>query len=70
MNSNFVYLKDVFYIQTNPQGGNPVLVELGTTETYGPQNHLWINRQNVRMVQDLKPDSQVIKAIKDYRASK
>lgn len=69
VNSNFIYLKDVFYIQSDAQSKNPVLVELGTTETHKPQNHLQINREKVTMVQDLMNDSPVVKAIKDYRAN-
>lgn len=64
--ANFLYLKDVFYIQSS--GATPVLVELGTVEPHGPKNYLRINRDKVILIQDLKADSQVVKAIQDYRA--
>jgi len=67
LNSAFVYMEDVFYLQTN-KGQNPVLVEFGTVEAYGPENYLQINRDKVRSIQDLKSDSQVVRAILDYRA--
>lgn len=67
INSSFVYMDDVFYLQTN-KGQNPVLVEFGTVETYGPENHIQINRDKIQSIQDLKSGSQVVRAIRDYRA--
>jgi len=67
VDSNFVYLEDVFYLQVNEKGGNPVLVEMGTAELHRPQNHVKLSRERILMIQDLKPDSQVITAIKNYR---
>ena len=67
IDSNFVYLEDVFYLQANDKGKNPVLVEMGTAELHKPQNHVKINREKILMIQDLKPESDVITAIGNYR---
>lgn len=66
LSSSFVYLDDVFYLQVN-KGQNPVLVEFGTVETYGPENHIQINKDKIISIQDLKSNSQVVQAIRDYR---
>lgn len=67
VDSNFVYLEDIFYLQANDKGKNPVLVEMGTAELHKPENHAKINREKILMIQDLKPESDVITAIKNYR---
>lgn len=44
------------------------LVKLGN-ELHGPTDEMKINRDQVLFYEDLKTDSQVVKAIKDYKAA-
>jgi hypothetical protein len=77
--SDYVTLRDIYYLQvTQPQlqgsgdqatqqGQQPQisLVKLGN-ELHGPVDEMHINRSQVLFYEDLKDDSQVVKAIKDY----
>jgi len=69
LNSDFVDLKNVFYIVTD-SNKKPMLVELGTAEIYGPQNYVRLNRDKIIMIQSLKSDSQVVTAVRDYYKNK
>lgn len=73
-NSQFPTLKDVYYLQVtqalqpksqNAAATNINLVKLGG-EIHAPQDAMSINRDQIVFVEDLKPDSQVITAIKQY----
>lgn len=82
LNASFMTLKDVYYLQINQQlqpveEGQPqqpeqpqfLLVKLGTQEIHGPKDEMYINRDQISFVEDLRSDSQVIQAIKQFRAS-
>jgi hypothetical protein len=79
-NSQYVTLKDIYYLQVVQQqlqgqqysqqtGQAPQisLVKLGN-ELHGPEDEMKISRSQILFYEDLKPDSQVVKAIKDYQS--
>ncbi|MAG28543.1 hypothetical protein CL632_00120 [bacterium] len=72
-------VKDIYYLQVtrplqqteegeqqqNPQG-ELSLVKLGN-ELHGPTDSMFINRDHVLFVEDLKDDSNVVQAIDNYK---
>src|SRR3989338_8957920 len=60
VDSNFVYLEDVFYLQVNEKGGNPVLVEMGTAELHRHQNHVKLSREQSLVVLRAQPQSPIV----------
>src|SRR3989338_1563719 len=72
--SAYPALKNIFYLQVaqplqagNPQAGGQVqLVKLGG-ELHGPKDEMRINRDHILFIEDLKPDSQVVKAIENFK---
>ncbi len=70
-------MHDIYYLQraqTPQPSGAPdeqvdqsklVLIKLGN-ELHGPQDKMHINRDHVVFIEDLKADSQVVKAIDSY----
>lgn len=66
---NIYYLKEPEVLrqgsEIGQQGGDFVLIKLGN-EIHGPYDEMRINRQHVLYIEDLKDDSKVVKAIKDY----
>lgn len=79
-NSQYVTLQDIYYLQVVQQqlqgqqysqqtGHTPhvSLVKLGN-ELHGPEDEMRISRSQILFYEDLKPDSQVVKAIKDYQS--
>ena len=78
-NSSELLAKDIYYLQVtrplqqteegeaaaNPQG-ELSLVKLGN-ELHGPTDKMYINRDHVLFVEDLKEDSNVVTAIKNYK---
>lgn len=79
-NSQYVTLKDIYYLQVVQQqlqgqqysqqtGQSPQvsLVKLGN-ELHGPEDEMKISRTQILFYEELKPDSQVVKAIKDYQS--
>lgn len=78
INKSYLVLEDVFYLRTvvPAKGGQTVssdnqfeLVKLGN-ELHGPRDRMTINRGQVLSVQDLKEDSKVVAAIKEYYRTK
>lgn len=79
LNSNFVTLKDVFYIQVNQplqpvekgktQQPQPqlVLTKLGLQEIHGPKDEMLINREQILFIEELREDSQVTQGIKQFK---
>ncbi|OIO49640.1 MAG: hypothetical protein CO042_02490 [Parcubacteria group bacterium CG_4_9_14_0_2_um_filter_41_8] len=79
-NSAQVILKDIYYLQvTRPlqqtqEGqeqadatqGELSLVKLGN-ELHGPTDNMYINRDHVLFIEDLKDDSNVVQAIDNYK---
>jgi len=76
-----IIMKDIYYLQvTQPlqqtqegqeqatdQQGNLSLVKLGN-ELHGPTDSMFINRDHVLFIEDLKEDSNVVTAIDNYKA--
>ncbi len=74
-----IVLKDIYYLQVNnqiqPQENNASqqpaqqpelsLVKLGS-ELHGPEDEMIINRAHVLFIENLKNDSRVVSAIKNY----
>ena len=67
-------LTDIYYLRVTqplqPSQPNPnvSLVKLGD-ELHGPKDKMEINRDQILFIEDLKPDSQVVRAINDYRVA-
>ena len=75
LGSGYPTLRDIYYLRVtqNLQPINPnapqqqlQLVKLGG-ELHGPEDAMRINRAQILFVEDLKADSQVVNAIKDYK---
>lgn len=79
VNSEYMKLTDIFYLQTqsadstdskNPQQtssqGNPTLVKLGD-ELHGPEDTMVINKDQVLFYENLKNDGKVAKSIAKYK---
>ena len=69
-----ITLRDVYYLQSGSGSQTPgnlesqgdvKLVKLGA-ELHGPDDVMHINKDHVMFVEDLKDDSKVLKAIKEY----
>ena len=80
-NRPYATLKDIYYLQvvqqqlqgqqsTQQTGQTPQvsLVRLGN-ELHGPEDEMKISNTQILFYEDLKPDSQVVKAINDYKAN-
>jgi len=72
--SQYPILTDIYYLRVTqplqPSQPNPNinLVKLGD-ELHGPADRMEINRDQILFVEDLKDNSQVVQAIKNYRAA-
>ena len=77
--SDYPVLRDIFYLQVTqtlqpqdpnvspPAGGQQIqLVKLGN-ELHGPIDEMKINKDQILFIEDLKPDSQVVKAIEAFK---
>lgn len=77
--ADFIKLKDVYYLRVNQgaQTGQPAtgaaapdsglsLVKLGG-ELHGPSDEIKFNRDQVLLIEELKTDSRVVKAIEEYK---
>lgn len=81
LNANYVTLKDIYYLQVSqvlqpvqgkkePEPQQSIsLAKLGVTELHKPKDEMKINRSHVIFIEDLDDDSQVVKAIEDYKAT-
>lgn len=77
MSSQFVTLEDIYYLQVQQQiqpasksatpTSNISLVKLGG-ELHGPTDKMYINRDQVLLIEDLRTDSNLVKAIDNYKA--
>ena len=74
-NSDFITLEDIYYLQINQNiqpkdanASNPEinLVKLGG-ELHGPTDEMRINRDQVLLIEDLRSDSNLVKAIEKYQ---
>lgn len=78
MNSQFVELTDIYYLQVQQQiqpasknstpSQNISLVKLGA-ELHGPTDVMFINRDQIVLVEDLRADSNIVKAIENYKTT-
>lgn len=78
-NRKELVLSDIYYLQVVGQlqqgaakdekkdKGELSLVKLGS-ELHGPTDSMYINRDQVLFVEDLKDEGQVVQAIKNYKA--
>lgn len=72
----YARLTEIYYLQVNQalqprgQGAQPAvnLVKLGG-ELHGPMDEMLINRDHILFYEDLKEDSQVVRAIGEYKKS-
>lgn len=74
--SKYVRLTDVYYLQTKEgvqsqdlasiATGDMTLIKLGK-EMHGPSDKMEINRSQILFIEDLKDDSKVVQAIKDFK---
>ena len=75
LNSQYPVLRDVFYLQITqdlqprPENAQPItninLVKLGG-EIHGPEDVMYLNRDQIMFYEDLQDDSQVTQAIEKY----
>ena len=79
IDDSFIYLTDIYYLQVvtsqNTIGQPPdvqtqpeqrlTLIKMGN-EIHGPRDEMRINRDHVVLIEDLKDDGRVVKAISDY----
>lgn len=77
MSSDYPILRDIFYLRLTPklqsQGSDELsapdinLIKLGT-ELHGPKDEMKINKDHILFIEDLNENSQVLKAIIDFKA--
>ena len=76
-NSQFITLRDIYYLQVNPGAQQPPdpgrgdvsLIKLGS-ELHGPTDEMRVNRDQVLIIETLREDSQVAQAIKRHKEGK
>jgi len=76
INKQYIELIDVYYLQMKDalsvgqketaDGSDLSLIKLGS-ELHGPQDKMYINRDQVLFIEDLKGDSKVMEAIREYK---
>lgn len=77
LNDRYINLTDIYYLNVNDQSVQPEssnssqqnlsLVKLGC-ELHGPKDQMIINREQVTFWENLKDDSRVVTAIKDWQS--
>jgi hypothetical protein len=73
-NNDYLVLDDIYYLQRtaplqgeNSQGGGELsLVKLGN-ELHGPEDVMYISKANILFFENLKDDSRVATAIREYK---
>ena len=81
VDDSYVVLKDIYYLQvqqqtqgtgstasTANQTPQVSLAKLGN-ELHGPEDNMYVSRQQVLFWENIKDDGKVVKAIKDFQAS-
>ncbi len=71
LNSNYVVLKDVYYLTTsqsgtNDQTVNPQLTKLGCQQLHSPYDEMVINRSQIAFWENLQDNGKVVQAIKQF----
>jgi hypothetical protein len=67
----FYTLTDVFYLQSGvviDQSSNIALAKLGN-EAHGPEDEMRINVDHILFIEDMRSDSSVVQAIREYKAN-
>lgn len=71
--SDFYLLTDVFYLQSGAAGidqtSNLSLTKLGS-EAHGPEDKMELNVEHILFIEDMKQDSKVVNAIREYKSKK
>lgn len=77
-NNLVVVLENIYYLQTEmnlqmsgddlkKQGGEFALIKLGN-EIHGPMDEMYINKDQVMFIENLKANSKIVKAMEDYES--
>lgn len=69
LNSQYVVLKDVYYLTTSgttDQNATPQLTKLGCQQLHSPEDMMVINRNQVAFWENLKDSGKVVTAIKQF----
>lgn len=78
-NDLVVVVKNIYYLQSamslqrsddkslQQQGGEFALIKLGN-EIHGPEDEMFINKEQVMFIENLKEESKIVKAIENYES--
>ncbi|MGH7156819.1 MAG: hypothetical protein ACREGG_01780 [Candidatus Saccharimonadales bacterium] len=70
LNSNYMILKDVYYLttssSTDQSQSNPQLTKLGCQQLHSPYDEMVINRSQVAFWENLQDSGKVVQAIKQF----
>lgn len=65
--SDFFLLTDVYYVESVPvpagQAPQSKLIRLGAVESHGPENMMMIEKNHIRIWENLRPNSPLVQAI-------
>jgi len=72
LNSNYLILRDVYYLTTsttnnNQQSANPQLTKLGCQQLHSPTDMMVVNRNQVAFWENLQDSGKVVQAIKQFK---
>ncbi|MFH0779657.1 MAG: hypothetical protein V1928_02240 [Parcubacteria group bacterium] len=79
IHDDYVKLTDIYYLQltkalqdqqppvANSQNNQQLMLMKLGNELHGPLDKMLINRSHITFIEDLKEDSQVVKAIRQYQ---
>jgi hypothetical protein len=72
LNSNYLILKDVYYLTTasstdQSQAANPQLTKLGCQQLHSPFDEMVVNRNQVAFWENLQDSGKVVQAIKQFK---
>lgn len=79
INSDFLVLSDVYYVQLQEvpskknvptQAPTGRLVKLGETEPHGPKNEMFLNKGHVLFWENLSSGSQIVRTIQNLKTQK
>lgn len=68
LDSQYPILEDTYYVQLGETSNR--VVKLGENEPHGPQDHMVLNRDQILLWEDLRQDSQIIRAIQNLKTQK
>lgn len=72
MNSNYLVLRDVYYLTTantgnQNQAASPQLTKLGCQQLHSPYDEMVVNRSQVAFWENLQDSGKVVQAIKQFK---